>query len=78
MGYGSLYVLSEGLEPGATHTETFKLYIGDTQLSHIKQIDDDLAGLVDFGWLAFFSKPLHWLLVFFYGFVGNWVWRSSA
>ncbi|MGH6888868.1 MAG: membrane protein insertase YidC [Rhizomicrobium sp.] len=62
--------------PGATLNLTQRLFAGAKIVSVIRHYENtlgierfDLA--VDWGWFIFLTKPIFWLLDFFYGFIGN-------
>ncbi len=62
--------------PGATLALTQRLFAGAKIVSVIRHYEDtlgierfDLA--IDWGWFIFLTKPIFWLLDFFYGFIGN-------
>jgi len=62
--------------PGATLELTQRLFAGAKIVSVIRHYEDtlgierfDLA--IDWGWFIFLTKPIFWLLDFFYGFIGN-------
>ncbi|HEY3776725.1 MAG TPA: membrane protein insertase YidC [Rhizomicrobium sp.] len=62
--------------PGATLELTQRLFAGAKIVSVIRHYEDtlgiarfDLA--IDWGWFIFLTKPIFWLLDFFYSFIGN-------
>jgi YidC/Oxa1 family membrane protein insertase len=64
------------IAPGATLELTQRLFAGAKVVSVIRHYEDtlhierfDLA--IDWGWFIFLTKPMFWLLDFFYGFTGN-------
>ncbi|HEX4079142.1 MAG TPA: membrane protein insertase YidC [Rhizomicrobium sp.] len=64
------------IAPGATIGLTQRLFAGAKVVSVIRHYEDtlgierfDLA--VDWGWFIFLTKPIFWLLDFFYSFIGN-------
>ncbi|HTT84286.1 MAG TPA: membrane protein insertase YidC [Rhizomicrobium sp.] len=64
------------IAPGATLDLTQRLFAGAKIVSVIRHYEDtlhierfDLA--IDWGWFIFLTKPMFWLLDFFYGFTGN-------
>ena len=64
------------IAPGATLDLTQRLFAGAKVVSVIRHYEDtlgierfDLA--IDWGWFIFLTKPIFWLLDFFYGFIGN-------
>lgn len=71
--YGHQYVLPvEALAPGASHTASFRIFLGPLETDVLRAVEPDLARIVDFGWFAFFAHPLLWLLKVFHAGVGNW------
>ena len=48
------------------------LWAGPKLQSQMEAVAPNLDLVVDYGWLWFIAKPLHWLLSFIHGFVGNW------
>lgn len=71
--YGQHYVVSDqGLAAGATHTASFRAYLGPLELDTLRAVDHDLTEIVNFGWFAFFAHPLLWLLKVFHAGVQNW------
>jgi YidC/Oxa1 family membrane protein insertase len=64
------------IAPGATLNLTQRLFAGAKVVSVIRHYEDtlhierfDLA--IDWGWFIFLTKPMFWLLDFFYSFTGN-------
>ncbi|HEY3777421.1 MAG TPA: membrane protein insertase YidC [Rhizomicrobium sp.] len=64
------------IAPGSTLDVTQRLFAGAKIVSVIRHYEDsfgierfDLA--IDWGWFIFLTKPIFWLLDFFYGFIGN-------
>lgn len=57
---------------GQTVTTSATLWTGPKIPSKMEATAEYLDLTVDYGWLWFIAKPLHWLLVFFQGFVSNW------
>jgi len=49
-----------------------ELFIGPKIVKRLEEITPGLDLTVDYGALTFLSKPLYWLLSFFYDLVGNW------
>ncbi|MEQ1503877.1 MAG: membrane protein insertase YidC [Myxococcota bacterium] len=61
-----------GLEPGATRTESVRVYLGPNDRERLEAVDASLPRAIDLGWFAFFGYPLLWLLREFHALVGNW------
>ncbi len=49
-----------------------QLFVGPKLVKRLEEISPGLDLTVDYGALTFLSKPLYWLLSFFYDLVGNW------
>ncbi len=49
-----------------------KLWVGPKLQQQMAAVAPHLDLVVDYGWLWFIAKPLHWLLSFIQTFVGNW------
>jgi YidC/Oxa1 family membrane protein insertase len=53
-------------------------YLGPKNYHQLKDADEiagfevNFASTIDLGWFAFIGRPLMWLLLKFYSFVGNW------
>ena len=58
--------------PNATTEISATLYTGPKLQDRLDAINPTLDLTVDYGFLWWMSQPLHWLMTFFYGFVGNW------
>lgn len=62
------------LNPGAGMQLAYTAFIGPKSLSLIRQVDDHLAHVVDFGYFEWIGKNIMSLLVWFHGISGNWGW----
>lgn len=51
-----------------------RLVLSPKTQGYLKSLHEGLELTVDYGILTIISKPLFWLLEFFYGVVGNWGW----
>jgi YidC/Oxa1 family membrane protein insertase len=49
-----------------------QLFVGPKIVNRLEEISPGLDLTVDYGVLTFISKPLYWLLSWYYSFVGNW------
>lgn len=58
--------------PGATQTESARLYVGPKLQSTLEAIAPGLSLSVDYGMLTVISEPLHWILAQFHKLTGNW------
>ncbi|ROV60488.1 membrane protein insertase YidC [Vibrio ponticus] len=57
---------------GETAEMTATLWVGPKLQDQMAEVAPHLDLVVDYGWLWFIAKPLHWLLSTIHGFVGNW------
>ncbi|GAK87190.1 inner membrane protein translocase component YidC, long form [Vibrio ponticus] len=57
---------------GETAEMTATLWVGPKLQDQMAAVAPHLDLVVDYGWLWFIAKPLHWLLSTIHGFVGNW------
>lgn len=58
--------------PGETSESATTLYIGPKDQDRLGDIAPHMDLAIDYGLFFWIAKPLHWLLDFFHGFVGNW------
>ncbi len=58
--------------PGAQGTFDSELFVGPKIVERLEEISPGLELTVDYGVLTFISKPLYWILDFFYNLTGNW------
>lgn len=58
--------------PGETSESVTTLYIGPKDQDRLADIAPHMDLAIDYGMFFWIAKPLHWLLSFFHGFVGNW------
>ena len=49
-------------------------YIGPKEYSTLKALSPELTDVIEYGWFTFLSKPFFTVIVWIYGFVGNWGW----
>jgi YidC/Oxa1 family membrane protein insertase len=65
---------SEGfrLEPGASRQWRFTNYVGPKEVDAMAAFNVEMEDAIDFGIFAFLCKPIHWLLVLFHSWSGNW------
>ncbi len=57
---------------GGTATFEASLWMGPKLQNEMEQVADNLDLVVDYGWLWFLAKPLHWLLSMIQSVVVNW------
>jgi len=62
------------LEPGATVQQQFHLYTGPKEDSVLAKLDFQKDKVMEFGYMAWVSKPLLWSMNFIHSFVGNYGW----
>ncbi len=67
-----LTVSYQNPEPVDQQTISYDFYYGPKQIDTLKSSDQELAGLIDYGFFGFIGKPLHALLLFIFGLVKNW------
>lgn len=67
----TLSLKSVTLTPGGTAKWEFDSYVGPKQLGLLREVGRGLDETINFGWFGVISRPLLWLLVQIYGFVGN-------
>jgi YidC/Oxa1 family membrane protein insertase len=59
---------------GNSDKNKFVLYAGPKDLDHLKKLGVGLEHIVDFGFFSLLSRPLFWILKYFYNFSGNYGW----
>lgn len=59
---------------GTPDRNTFILYAGPKEHETLKAVGVGLEHIIDFGFFSILSRPLFWLLKWFYGFMGNYGW----
>ncbi|MCS6193229.1 membrane protein insertase YidC [Shewanella baltica] len=65
---GAIYDIA----PGATQEISSQFYVGPKDQKALSAISDTLNLVVDYGFLWWLAVPIHWLLMFYQSFVGNW------
>ena len=58
--------------PGANQTISAQFYVGPKDQEALSAISESLNLVVDYGFLWWLAIPIHWLLMFYQSFVGNW------
>lgn len=58
--------------PGATQEISSQFYVGPKDQKALSALSDTLNLVVDYGFLWWLAVPIHWLLMFYQSFVGNW------
>ena len=64
----------EVVAPGETRSFTQTLWVGPKVQADLEKIAPGLELTVDYGVLTILAKPLFWLLLKVYQFIGNWGW----
>jgi YidC/Oxa1 family membrane protein insertase len=67
-----------GVAPGTTQQRSAKLWVGPKLQAPLNKLHDTLPLIVDYGHLAFISRPLFWLLAALHQLLGNWGWSIIA
>jgi YidC/Oxa1 family membrane protein insertase len=68
------YTPPRQVAPGQKATFSGKVFIGPKSTQELPSVAEGLDLTVDYGWLVFLAKPIHWILDQIYAFVGNWGW----
>ncbi|WP_162045242.1 membrane protein insertase YidC [Vibrio taketomensis] len=63
---------NQTIATGDTAEMKATLWVGPKLQNQMAAVAPNLDLVVDYGWLWFIAKPLHWLLSTIHGFVGNW------
>jgi len=59
---------------GKSGVNSFLVYAGPKEHDSLKALNVGLEHIIDFGFFSIISRPLFWLLKFFYKFMGNYGW----
>ncbi|MEK6653264.1 MAG: membrane protein insertase YidC [Nitrospirota bacterium] len=59
---------------GKPGVNDFIVYAGPKEHDKLKELNLGLEHIIDFGFFSIISRPLFWLLKFFYNFMGNYGW----
>ncbi|QIR16047.1 membrane protein insertase YidC [Shewanella aestuarii] len=65
---GAMYDIA----PGSEQTISSQFYVGPKDQEALSAISETLNLVVDYGFLWWLAIPIHWLLMFYQSFVGNW------
>ncbi len=68
------YTPVKTVAPGAEAVFGGTVFVGPKLMSELETVADGLELTVDYGWLVFLAKPIHWILEEINAFVGNWGW----
>ncbi|MCE9679653.1 membrane protein insertase YidC [Shewanella sp. AS1] len=60
------------IAPGSEKTIGAQFYVGPKDQKALSAISETLNLVVDYGFLWWLAIPIHWLLMFYQSFVGNW------
>ena len=60
------------LAPGQSTTITQQLFLGPKRQQTLAAMGRGLEQTVDYGWFAIIAEPMHVVLTWFHGWVGNW------
>ncbi|WP_394132299.1 membrane protein insertase YidC [Shewanella maritima] len=60
------------IAPGAQQTISSHFYVGPKDQKALSALSESLNLVVDYGFLWWLAIPIHWLLMMFQSFVGNW------
>jgi YidC/Oxa1 family membrane protein insertase len=71
MVLNSLETAATSLAPGESATFDYLAYFGPLDLDIVEQVDHRLDEAIDFGFFSPLALPLRHVLMFFYGYVGN-------
>jgi YidC/Oxa1 family membrane protein insertase len=70
--HGVQYTQDLRLAPGATQSETFRVYLGPKSMEQLEAYDPRLGGAIDLGVLSFFAVVLMHMLKAVHAVVGDW------
>jgi YidC/Oxa1 family membrane protein insertase len=66
------------LAPGATVSNTAKLYSGPQDETLLEQVTPGLELVKDYGFLTIIAKPIFWVINQLHNVLGNWGWTIIA
>jgi YidC/Oxa1 family membrane protein insertase len=66
------------LAPGATLSNTAKLYSGPQSEAALERVSPGLELVKDYGMLTIVAKPMYWVMEKIHGMLGNWGWTIIA
>jgi len=58
----------------AKDTISLKGYVGPKEYKTVKDLDERLTSIIEYGWFTFIAKPMFSMLQFIHDYVGNWGW----
>jgi YidC/Oxa1 family membrane protein insertase len=59
---------------GTAGENRFMVYAGPKEIDRLKKLGVGIESIVDFGFFSIIARPIFWLLIKLYGFVGNYGW----
>jgi YidC/Oxa1 family membrane protein insertase len=62
------------LAPGSSQRYQYIAYFGPLEMEALKASGHQLERSIDFGFFSILAKPLFHVLIYFYGFLGNYGW----
>jgi YidC/Oxa1 family membrane protein insertase len=68
------YSAAQTLAPGESGQFDGTLFIGPKLRSELEHLAEGLDLTVDYGFLVFIAKPMHWVLEQINHYIGNWGW----
>lgn len=68
------YSAAQTIAPGEGGRFDGTLFIGPKLRTELERLADGLDLTVDYGFLVFIAKPMHWVLEQINAYVGNWGW----
>ena len=72
--WAGVFVPMEQVAPGATASQTMRLYIGPQEQDKLQKLAPGLDLVVDYGWLKVLAYPMFAVLSWINKIVGNWGW----
>ncbi len=67
-----LYTPAREIGAGQAGEFSSRVYLGPKEVDHLSSVAQSLTLTIDYGYLAFLSEPLFWLLDHIHTVVGNW------
>ncbi|MEF8834162.1 MAG: membrane protein insertase YidC, partial [Halofilum sp. (in: g-proteobacteria)] len=67
-----LYSTAKEAASGESTTFSTRLYVGPKDTDYLAGLAEGLTLTIDYGYLAFLSEPLFWVLDWIHSYVGNW------
>ncbi len=59
---------------GKPGVNKFVLYAGPKEQKRLEKLNIGLEHIISYGFFSIIARPLFWILIFFYGFFGNYGW----